>query len=241
MLSCDNNFAPEKMETTYNILLVDDDVDIIEFMQYNLQNEGFNVKVGYNAFDALEIVKTFNPHLILLDIMMPEMDGIELCEKLRNISKLDQTIIAFLTARHEDYSQIAGFEAGADDYITKPIKPKLLISRVKALLKRFANHHAEPQNSSHIIEYKNLIIDKEKYTLKINQELKKIPKKEFEILFLLLSNPEKVFSREQIYHQVWGSKVVVGDRTIDVHIRKLRETIGDEKIQTVKGIGYKII
>jgi len=175
-------------------------------------------------------------------VMMPEMDGIELCEKLREIPKLNQTIIAFLTARGEDYSQIAGFEAGADDYITKPIKPKLLVSRVNALLKR-SSQKALEKNSHHqanVIEHRGILIDKDQYTLTVDNRLKNIPKKEFEILFLLMSLPGKVFSREQIYKEIWGTDVVVGDRTIDVHIRKLREIIGDNKIQTIKGIGYKL-
>jgi two-component system alkaline phosphatase synthesis response regulator PhoP len=232
----------DKMNRKYNILLVDDDNDIIEFLQYNLQNAGFNVRSCYNALDALEIVKDFLPDLILLDVMMPEMDGIELCEKLREIPKLNQTIIAFLTARGEDYSQIAGFEAGADDYITKPIKPKLLVSRVNALLKRSLQKALE-KNSHHqanVIEHRGILIDKDQYTLTVDNRLKNIPKKEFEILFLLMSLPGKVFSREQIYKEIWGTDVVVGDRTIDVHIRKLREIIGDNKIQTIKGIGYKL-
>ena len=227
------------MTENYNILLVDDDIDIVEFMQYNLQKEGFNVKTCYNGSDTLELVKTYQPHLILLDVMMPGMDGIEVCEELRKKPELNHSIIAFLTARGEDYSQIAGFEAGADDYITKPIKPKLLISRVKALLKRFSANNTPTKEQNSISVFDNLTIDKNSYTLKVDNIEKKLPKKEFEILFLLISEPGKVFSREQIYQHVWGSDVVVGDRTIDVHIRKLRETIGNEKIQTIKGVGYK--
>jgi len=227
------------MGLAYNILLVDDDVDIVEFMQYNLQKEGYNVKVCYNGNDALTISETFSPHLILLDVMMPGMDGIEVCEELRKNNNLNDTIIAFLTARGEDYSQLAGFEAGADDYITKPIKPKLLMSRVKALLKRFSQSSNGESDKDSLVFFDDLVIDKESYSLKLNDIEKKLPKKEFEILFLLVSEPGKVFSREQIYHKVWGTDVIVGDRTIDVHIRKLRETIGDDKIQTVKGVGYK--
>ena len=229
------------MEAKYNILLVDDDIDIIEFMQYNLKNEGFNVKSANNSEEAFQQIKEFTPHLILLDVMMPGMDGIELCSEFRKISSLNSTIIAFLTARGEDYSQIAGFEAGADDYITKPIKPKLLVSRVKALLKRFSN----PSPPEHILEdkseFKNLTIDKSSYTLSINNEEKKLPKKEFEILYLLASKSGRIFTREQIYHNIWGTDVIVGDRTIDVHIRKLREAIGSDRIQTVKGVGCKFV
>jgi len=225
------------MNIKANILLVDDDIDIVEFMEYNLKKEGYNVRSCNSGKDALEIVKSFIPHLVLLDVMMPGMDGIEVCEELRKNTELNTTIIAFLTARGEDYSQIAGFEAGADDYITKPIKPKLLMSRVKALLKRF-NSVAESDNST---EVGNLTIDRNSYSIKLADEVKTLPKKEFEILSMLASAPGKVFTREQIYSKVWGSDVIVGDRTIDVHIRKLREAIGDEKIQTVKGVGYKII
>ncbi len=230
------------MNSNYNILLVDDDEDIIEFLQYNLQQAGFNVRTCYNGLDALNEVEDFTPHLIILDVMMPHMDGIELCERLREIPKLNQSIITFLTARGEDYSQIAGFEAGADDYITKPIKPKLLISRVNALLKRLASQSFAQQTlNTDIIEYKGFIINKEQYTLVVNNKNLKIPRKEFELLFLLMSAPDKVFTREQIYQKIWGANVVVGDRTIDVHIRKLRKIIGEEKIQTTKGIGYKFI
>ncbi len=225
------------MSTRVNILLVDDDVDIVEFIEYNLNKEGYMVRTCHNGKDALEITKTFTPHLILLDVMMPGMDGVEVCEELRKNPELDLTIIAFLTARGEDYSQIAGFEAGADDYITKPIKPKLLMSRVKALLKRFNSS----SNSENIIEIGDLIIDRNSYSIKLGNEIKSLPKKEFEILSLLATDLGKVFTREQIFLKVWGADVIVGDRTIDVHIRKLRETIGSRRIQTVKGVGYKII
>ena len=220
------------------ILLVDDDADILEFIEYNLKKEGFVVKTCLKGSEALNLVNSFVPNLILLDVMMPEMDGIELCEELRKLPKLDATIIAFLTARGEDFSQIAGFDAGADDYITKPIKPKLLVSRVKALLKRQNKSSASSDITDDIFEFKNLIIDKSKYALILNGVEKKLPKKEFEILHLLASKEGKIFSREQIYHKIWGTDVIVGDRTIDVHIRKLREAIGVEKIQTVKGVGY---
>ena len=220
------------------ILLVDDDADILEFIEYNLTKEGFNVKTCLKGLEALELVNSFVPELILLDVMMPEMDGIELCEELRSLPKLDATIIAFLTARGEDFSQIAGFEAGADDYITKPIKPKLLVSRVKALLKRRNKYTDTNQNPDGVYKFGDLIIDKSKYALLINGIERKLPKKEFEILYLLASKEGKIFSREQIYQNIWGTDVIVGDRTIDVHIRKLREAIGVNKIQTVKGVGY---
>lgn len=228
------------MDNNQNILLVDDDADIVEFIEYNLKKEGFNVRSCNSGADALKLVESFTPHLVLLDVMMPGMDGIEVCEELRLIPELDQVLIAFLTARGEDYSQIAGFDAGADDYITKPIKPKLLMSRVKALLKRFSQNSGSSKETG-LIEISNLIIDKNSYSIKVDNELRKLPKKEFEILFMLASAPDRVFNREQIYQKIWGSDVIVGDRTIDVHIRKLRETIGSEKIQTVKGVGYKFM
>lgn len=226
------------MSNTYNILLVDDDKDIVEFIEYNLKKEGYTVKSCYNANDALKIVKTFHPHLLLLDVMMPGMDGIELCEQLRRNESLNQSVIAFLTARGEDYSQIAGFDAGADDYITKPIKPKLLMSRIKALLKRFSHVESASQNAE-MIQIDNIIIDKSSYTITLDGVVRNLPKKEFELLFLLASAPGKVFYRTEIYDQVWGTDVIVGDRTIDVHIRKLREVIGNDKVVTIKGVGYK--
>ncbi|MBN2668446.1 MAG: response regulator transcription factor [Bacteroidales bacterium] len=226
------------MENPFGILVVDDDNDIVEFMVYNLEKEGYNVHSAINGQEALKKVEAFTPHLIILDVMMPEMDGIELCERMRNNPKLDQTVIAFLTARGEDYSQIAGFDAGADDYITKPIKPKLLMSRVKALLKRFSSSNTNISEDGTLV-LGNLEIDRSSYLVFLNKQELKLPKKEFEILYMLASTPGKVFSRDQIYMHIWGSDVIVGDRTIDVHIRKLREAIGNEKIQTVKGVGYK--
>lgn len=225
----------------YKILLVDDEPDILEFLSYNINKEGFEVFTALNGKEAIEKAKTVNPHLILLDVMMPEMDGIETCEALRQDKKLQDTIIAFLTARGEDYSQIAGFDAGADDYITKPVKPKVLVSRIKALLKRFKTANDEENGNNHIIKQSNLIIDKEKYIVtKDNKELF-LPKKEFELLVLLISKPDRVFTRDEIFSMVWGDNVIVGDRTIDVHIRKLREKIGDDHIKTIKGVGYKFI
>lgn len=228
------------MNSAYKILLVDDDVDILEFIQYNLVNEGFNVKTCSNGIDAIDLTKDYIPDLILLDVMMPKMDGIETCGILRQDPKLNDTIIAFLTARGEDYSQIAGFDAGADDYITKPIKPKLLVSRVKALLKRLSSHSEKLENND-VIELDNLKIDRSSYILFIDGSEIKLPKKEFELLFLLVSKTGKIVSRSQIYQKIWGSDVIVGDRTIDVYIRKLRGVIGNDKIQTVKGVGYKFM
>ncbi len=225
----------------YKILLVDDEVDIIEFLSYNLKKEGFTVFTANNGVKALEQARKHLPHLILLDVMMPEMDGIETCEEIRKSPLLENTIVAFLTARGEDYSQIAGFDAGADDYITKPIKPKLLVSRIYALLKRYAVTATVPQPESMIIKTADLTIDREKYLVYKNNEPISLPKKEFELLVLLAGKPDKVFLRDEIYSVIWGDGVVVGDRTIDVHIRKLREKIGESHIKTVKGVGYKFI
>ncbi len=223
----------------YKILLVDDEPDILEFLSYNIIKEGYTVLTASNGKEAITISEKEIPHLIILDVMMPEIDGIEVCEILRKNPKLSHSVIAFLTARGEDYSQIAGFEAGADDYITKPIKPKLFISRIKALLKRFEL----PENGTTITSNKSdkLIVNKEKYNVITNGIEINLPKKEFELLVLLTSKPEKVFTRDEIYYSIWGNEVVVGDRTIDVHIRKLREKIGDNHIQTIKGVGYRFI
>ncbi|HKK63177.1 MAG TPA: response regulator transcription factor [Bacteroidales bacterium] len=228
--------------SNYKILLVDDEVDIIEFLGYNLKSKGFELFTTTNGHDAIKIAKKEHPHLILLDVMMPEIDGIETCEELRKIPELQNTLIAFLTARGEDYSQIAGFEAGGDDYITKPIKPKLLVSKIKSLLKRANNHvEIEIEESENKIVSGDLVIDKDRYiVIKDGKEIF-FPRKEFELLSLLISKPDKVFSREEIFDAVWGNNIVVGDRTIDVHIRKLREKLGGLYIKTVKGIGYKYI
>ncbi len=216
------------------ILLVDDEPDILEFIGYNLTKEGFDVTTTNNGKDAIQIAKKIKPDLIILDVMMPEMDGIETCHEIRAIDDLKHTLIAFLSARGEDYSQVAGFDAGADDYITKPIKPRLLISRVKAILRR------KPGEES-IIEDNDLDIkiDREKYLVYKDGEEHTFPKKEFELLALLISKPGKVFTREVILENVWGGEVIVGDRTIDVHIRKLREKLGNNYIKTIKGVGYK--
>jgi two-component system alkaline phosphatase synthesis response regulator PhoP len=223
----------------FKILLVDDEPDILEFIGYNLRKEGFQVFSAQNGSDAIKLAEEISPHLILLDVMMPEMDGIETCEEIRRHERLKNVMIAFLTARGEDYSQIAGFDAGGDDYITKPIKPKVLVSRVKALLKRVDSMIVEDTSADYPV--KGIIIDKERYVVvKDGQEIV-LPKKEFELLALLYSRPQKVFTRDDIFTNVWGDNIIVGDRTIDVHIRKLREKIGENFIKTVKGVGYKFI
>lgn len=219
----------------YTLLLVDDEPDILEFVSYNLKKEGYNVLTANNGEDGLEMAKEHIPHLILLDVMMPGMDGIETCDQIRKTPELSGALIAFLTARGEDYSQVAGFDAGADDYITKPIKPKVLTSRIKALLRR---HNHTSKNSS-IQEFDKLTIDLDKYQVKLKDKKLDLPRKEFELLTLLTSRPGKVFHRDEILDKIWGNEVVVGGRTIDVHIRKLREKIGDKYIKTVKGVGYK--
>ncbi len=226
----------------YKILLVDDEKDILEFLSYNLRNEGFHIYTASNGKEAVRLSKEIEPHLVLMDVMMPEMDGIAACEEIRSIESLENTLVAFLTARGEDYSQIAGFEAGGDDYITKPIKPKVLVSRVKALLKR-RNVKIEDADSVsvHKIVSGELVVDKERYMVVKKGKDITLPRKEFELLSLMISKPEKVFTREEIFDRVWGENIVVGDRTIDVHIRKLREKLGDKYIQTVTGIGYKYV
>lgn len=217
------------------ILLVDDEPDIIDLISYNLEKEGYEVRSATNGRDAISEAKNFLPDLILLDVMMPEMDGIETCVELREIESLRFAIIAFLTARGEDYSQIAGFDAGADDYIPKPIKPRVLLSRIQALLRRKSNSDSSDSQES----VGGIIIDKEKYLVIHDEKELNLPKKEFELLALLMSKPGRVFTREVILNTIWGNDVVVGDRTIDVHIRKLREKIDNKIIKTVKGVGYK--
>ena len=219
------------------ILLVDDEPDILEIVGYNLKNQGYQVYTANNGVEALKTAKKIIPNLILLDIMMPEMDGIETCEKIRTLKSLENTLIAFLTARNEDYSQVAGFDAGADDYITKPIKPKVLISKVKSLLRRLKS---ESQQDS-IVEVGNITINREEYLVLKDKGEIFLPRKEFELLSLLTSKPGKVFKRDTILNRVWGNEVVVGGRTIDVHIRKLREKLGETHFKTVKGVGYKFV
>jgi two-component system alkaline phosphatase synthesis response regulator PhoP len=229
-------------ENQLKVLLVDDELDILEFLSYNLEKAGYKVFTAKNGVEAIKIAEKQIPNLIILDVMMPEMDGISACEELRKIPSLSSTLIAFLTARGEDYSQIAGFEAGADDYITKPVRPKVLVSRVKALLKRSGETTVPVEIvDTNTITIGNLSIDKERYLIRIDEIEMILPRKEFELLSLLVSKPGKVFTREEIYHSVWGENVVVGDRTIDVHIRKLREKIGNDHIKTLKGIGYKFV
>ncbi|MDC0652187.1 response regulator transcription factor [Flavobacteriaceae bacterium] len=219
------------------ILLVDDEPDILEIVGYNLKNEGYQVYTANNGLEALKSAKKITPNLILLDIMMPEMDGIETCEKIRAIKSLENTLIAFLTARNEDYSQVAGFDAGADDYITKPIKPKVLIGKVKSLLRRLK---AESQEDSSV-KIGDITINRDEYLIFKGDKKIFLPRKEFELFSLLTSKPGKVFKRETILDSVWGNEVVVGGRTIDVHIRKLREKIGDNHFKTIKGVGYKFV
>ncbi|MAS68059.1 MAG: DNA-binding response regulator [Flavobacteriaceae bacterium] len=218
------------------ILVVDDEPDILEILDYNISAEGYQVKRAKNGYEALAKAKDWNPHLVLLDVMMPKMDGIETCEKLRKNPNLSESVIVFLTARSEDYSQVAGLEAGADDYITKPIKPKVLLSKIKAILRRF-----KVESSKNYFEIGDLTVNREEYKVIYKGRELNLPRKEFELLSLLASKPQKVFEREQILDKVWGREVVVGGRTIDVHIRKLREKIGDKHFKTIKGVGYKYV
>ena len=219
------------------ILLVDDEPDVIEIIRYNLDQQGYKIYTASDGKEALKKAKKNIPNLIIMDVMMPNMDGIEACEQLRNDECFNDTIIMILTARGEDYSYVAAFEAGADDYVTKPIKPKIIVSKVKALLRRLKNEEQTQEK----IQIGKLIIDREKYEVTHLGKSFSMPKKEFELLYLLASKPDKVIKREKIMEIVWGSEVVVGDRTIDVHIRKLREKIGDKYFKTVKGVGYKFI
>jgi two-component system alkaline phosphatase synthesis response regulator PhoP len=225
-------------EAEIKILLVDDEPDILEIVSYNLTAEGYKVYTANNGVEALEKAKKKKPHLIILDVMMPEMDGIEACEAIRNTPELAHTLVAFLTARGEDYSQVAGFDAGADDYITKPIKPKVLVSKVKSLLRR-VNMTNVQEELGDLYVVGDITINREEYKVLIKDKELILPRKEFELLTLLTSKPNKVFKREAILDTVWGNEVVVGGRTIDVHIRKLREKIGDDYFKTVKGVGYK--
>jgi two-component system alkaline phosphatase synthesis response regulator PhoP len=221
------------MNSDIKILMVDDEEDILEFLSYNLKKEGYNILTANNGKSGLELAKKHLPDLIMLDVMMPEMDGIELCEQLRLVPLLEDVLILFLSARGEDYSELAGFSAGADDYITKPIKPKLLVSRVNAILKRKLK-----KIPSKIISIGNIIINKENHTLIYSGKEIYLARKEFNLLYLLMSIPGKVFSREEITAKVWN-ETIVGDRTIDVHVRKIREKIGSQHIKTIKGVGYK--
>ena len=216
-------------KTSTKILIVDDDPDIIEILTYNLSNEGYNVKSAVNGIEALKKAKKFIPDIILLDVMMPEMDGIEACSNLREIESLSKSMIIFLSARGEDFTQIAAFDAGADDYINKPVKPKILLKKISSIAKRILS---ENNNTSNLI-VGSLVIDRESYTVTKNKDEITLPRKEFELLFLLASKPGKVLTRDEIMLKVWGTQVIVGDRTIDVHIRKLREKIGEKNIKTI--------
>ena len=217
------------------ILVVDDDPDIVEILRYNLSLAGYEVKSAANGKEAIKKAKLFIPQIILLDIMMPEMDGIKACSQIKGISSLDNTMIIFLSARSEDFTQIAAFDAGGDDYISKPVKPKILLKKIASILKRI-NYG---KNKTLKLEMDNLVIDRNEYKIVKDKQDLTLPRKEFELLFLLASKPGKVFTRDEIMNSVWGSQVIVGDRTIDVHIRKLREKIGDSYFKTIKGVGYK--
>ena len=223
----------EKQET--KILLVDDEPDIIEIIKFNLEKKGYQIYTASDGLEAIKISEKIVPHLIIMDVMMPNMDGIEACEQLRKDNKFSDTIIMFLSARGEDFSYVAAFEAGADDYVTKPIKPKVLVSKVKALLRRFKEDHKK----DNILDFGDLIIDRDEYKIIRQEEEIFLPRKEFELIYLLASKINKVCKREEIMENIWGSGVVVGGRTIDVHVRKLREKIGNNYLKTVKGIGYK--
>ena len=231
------------MEKTIKILLVDDDIDIIEFMSYNLKKEGYVIETAFNGIEAVKKAQIFTPDLIIMDVMMLEMDGIEACEEIRKIEATKHTLVTFLTARNEDYSQIAGFTAGADDYITKPIKPKILSFKIKSLLRRInesktINNETQPSTR---LEAGNVIIDKEKYIVFKDEREYILPRKQFELLELLASKPDNVFTRDDIFKRIWGDDTFVSDRTIDVHIRKIRTKLGDNIIKTIKGVGYKFV
>ena len=217
------------------VLVVDDEEPILELLKYNLEKQGYEVKIASDGFTGVDIAKRFHPDLVLLDIMMPKMDGVETCRQLRAIPELQNTYIVFLTARSEEYSEVAAFDVGADDYITKPIKPRALMSRISALFRR----DSKKKSASSMITLGNLIIDRTSYTIKVKGREISLPKKEFELLFFLAGNPNKVFSRDDLLQNIWGSDVYVLARTVDVHIRKVREKIGDDYITTVKGVGYK--
>ena len=217
------------------ILVVDDDLDIIEILKYNLNKSGYLVKSAKNGIEAVKRAKKFMPNIILMDVMMPEMSGIEACSEIKQIDELSETMIIFLSARSEDYTQISAYDAGADDYISKPIKPKILLKKISNIAKKIKSN----KNMPIVLDLGSIKINREEYLVTQNKNEIMLPRKEFELLFLLASKPEKVFTRDEIMNKVWGTQVVVGDRTIDVHIRKLREKIGDKHIKTLKGVGYK--
>jgi len=222
-------------KTSTKILIVDDDPDIREILTYNLSNEGYNVKSAINGVEALKKAKKFIPDIILLDVMMPEMDGIEACSQLREIESLSKSMVIFLSARGEDFTQIAAFDAGADDYINKPVKPKILLKKISSISRRILSENNNTSN----ITVGSLVIDRDSYSVTHEKDEITLPRKEFELLHMLASKPGKVLTRDEIMFKVWGTQVVVGDRTIDVHIRKLREKIGEKYIKTIKGVGYK--
>ena len=221
--------------SSIKILVVDDDPDIVEILKYNLKNSGYSVKSAGNGVEAIKKAKKFIPDIILMDVMMPEMSGIEACEEIKNIDQLSQAIIIFLSARSEDYTQISAYDAGADDYISKPVKPKILLKKISNIAKKISSEKNAPKT----IDLGSIKINKEEYVVFKDKKEILLPRKEFELLFLLATKPEKVFTREEIMNKVWGTQVVVGDRTIDVHVRKLREKIGEKHIKTLKGVGYK--
>ena len=221
--------------SSIKILVVDDDPDIVEILKYNLKNSGYSVKSAGNGVEAIKKAKKFIPDIILMDVMMPEMSGIEACEEIKKIDQLSQAIIIFLSARSEDYTQISAYDAGADDYISKPVKPKILLKKISNIAKKISSEKNAPKT----IDLGSIKINKEEYVVIKDKKEILLPRKEFELLFLLATKPEKVFTREEIMNKVWGTQVVVGDRTIDVHVRKLREKIGEKHIKTLKGVGYK--
>ena len=221
--------------SSIKVLVVDDDPDIVEILKYNLKNSGYSVKSAGNGVEAIKKAKKFIPDIILMDVMMPEMSGIEACEEIKNINQLSQAIIIFLSARSEDYTQISAYDAGADDYISKPVKPKILLKKISNIAKKINSEKSDPKT----IDLGSIKINKEEYVAIKDKKEILLPRKEFELLFLLATKPEKVFTREEIMNKVWGTQVVVGDRTIDVHVRKLREKIGEKHIKTLKGVGYK--
>tara|TARA_B110000967_G_scaffold210027_1_gene269676 strand:- start:2153 stop:2833 length:681 start_codon:yes stop_codon:yes gene_type:complete len=223
------------VEKIPKILVVDDDPDIVEILRYNLSLAGYDVKSAINGKEAIKKAKLFIPEIILLDIMMPEMDGIQACSQLKEISSLSNTIIIFLSARNEDFTQIAAFDAGGDDYVSKPVKPKILLKKINSILKRLRLSNTE----NHVIDLGEIIINRNTYSVTHNEKVLTLPRKEFELFYLLASKPGNVFTRDEIMGKVWGSEIIVGDRTIDVHIRKLREKIGDSYFKTIKGVGYK--
>ena len=221
--------------SSIKVLVVDDDPDIVEILKYNLKNSGYSVKSAGNGVEAIKKAKKFIPDIILMDVMMPEMSGIEACEEIKNVDQLSQAVIIFLSARSEDYTQISAYDAGADDYISKPVKPKILLKKISNIAKKINSEKKAPW----IIDLGSIKINKEEYVVIKDKKEILLPRKEFELLFLLATKPEKVFTREEIMNKVWGTQVVVGDRTIDVHVRKLREKIGEKHIKTLKGVGYK--